>query len=295
MHGAEEWTEANYPLPPKGGNDYQGRSTYQAAADGRVVPLKSWPVVAKVEAHKEAAYEMTPALSLTGPPLRRGHTPDLQNRRPSSEITNFPYKFQYLVQYPKETVMTAHSQNHGVLYPEKGNQPDSKPRSWWASIVNWAVSVLGGCGKFPQSPLRDRPVETPHKENEICTGPSINSVGTPFAEKYKKFNINDLKELHATACLATFAWGLMLNSSASIQQVLEYINRPCSCRQKQHRADQPGITYEELLAEALHDLRKGSPAKAQALFLKTATKREKEAKAALRDAAEVRRSLFNGV
>ncbi len=47
VHGVEEWTETDYPLPPFGGNDYQGRA-YQAAADGRVVPLKSWPVVAKV-------------------------------------------------------------------------------------------------------------------------------------------------------------------------------------------------------------------------------------------------------
>lgn len=54
----------------------------------------------------------------------------------------------------------------------------------------------------------------------------------------------------------------MLNPTASIQQVLEYTTGPCSCRQKQPRPDQPETTYEELLAEALHDLRKGSPAKA---------------------------------
>ncbi len=122
--------------------------------------------------------------------------------------------------------MTAHSQKHGVLSPNRGNQPDRQPRSWWASIVNGAVSVLGDLGNCQQSPLGDHPAELPHKENEVSEGADINSVGTPFAEMYKKFNLSDFKAFHTTECLATFAWGQMLNPSASIQQVLEYINRP---------------------------------------------------------------------
>jgi tetratricopeptide (TPR) repeat protein len=155
--------------------------------------------------------------------------------------------------------------------------------------VRGLISILSNFGNRSQVPLHLRPKGLPHKENEVSEVPSINPVGNPSSKGLGDFNLSDYRDFHTLECLASFAWKQMRNLSPSITEMRKYLYGPCSCLQNQGRSEAPGFTYEELAADALHDLQKGNLVKAQTFFSKAAARKEEEAKKAFQKAAEALR------
>ena len=156
---------------------------------------------------------------------------------------------------------------------------------WYDEFASDSVTAPEHVEKEWEGSLRNVCSDSVHfrgSENGVLADPStIQADETPFAEMSKEFNLSDYRAFNTIECLASFAWGQMLNPSASGEQVARYLKSSCSCLSEQS----PHTTYEEQAAEALQALRAGNPTKAQMLFSVTVERKHREGKAALRQAA----------